>query len=196
MVTFLMLRQQSCQGVSCTIHINSPEYPVMPCPSPTDPSICVLPSPKDSSVPALHTFTFSTNDKMSGQRVRRSASLPNIPLCILPRRTPVPSTVPQHGPMAPCLLGSMSLCVEGIDVGTCFCILHFSSWHRRSLGLLLACILSYPSGWVPVLFTSKRMASGTWVGKGSSESHERQGWEGSGFWIPSPKMVARGLQSL
>jgi hypothetical protein len=78
METFLMVRQQSCQGFSCTIHINSPEYPDMPCPSPTDPSTFVF-HPRRARV-ALHNFTFS-NVKKSGQRVRRRTSLPNITFC-------------------------------------------------------------------------------------------------------------------
>jgi hypothetical protein len=65
------------------------------------PPSCPLPTPRRrASAPGLpHIFTLSSDDKKAGHSGRRRSSLPNIPLCILPRRIPTTGGE-QPGPVA------------------------------------------------------------------------------------------------
>jgi serine/threonine protein kinase len=101
MATYLMLRDQMCQEVTFRARIKPQVHPeIVPTPSPADPSTFAPPPRRRASAPGLlQTFTLSSDDK-TGHRGRGTASLPNVPLCILPRNVSTTSIVPQPGPAA------------------------------------------------------------------------------------------------
>jgi serine/threonine protein kinase len=101
MATYLMLRDQMCQEVTFRARIKPQVRPeIVPTPSPADPSTFAPPPRRRASAPGLlQTFTLSSDDK-TGHRGRGTASLPNVPLCILPRNVSTTSIVPQPGPAA------------------------------------------------------------------------------------------------